>query len=67
MGMLYEGKWRPDDVSAFTRDGQNVSFASGFDGWVMEGRDAKHPVEKNRYALYCHRTCPWSHRALITR
>ena len=67
MGMLYEGKWRPDDVSAFARDGQNVSFASAFDGWVMEGCDAKHPVEKNRYTLYCNRTCPWSHRALITR
>jgi putative glutathione S-transferase len=67
MGMLCEGQWRQEDVAAFARNGRNVRFADGFDGWVMERQEAAHPAEKNRYILYCNRTCPWSHRALITR
>ena len=67
MGMLVEGVWRDADLEAFKRDGKQVRFDSGFHDLVSNEPGATFPAERGRYALYCNRTCPWSHRAVATR
>ncbi len=67
MGMLIEGRWRDDDLAGFKRDGKQVRFSSGFHAVVSNEADAPYPAATGRYALYCNRTCPWSHRAVATR
>ena len=67
MGMLVEGVWRDADLEAFKRDGKQVRFDSGFHDRVSNEPGATFPAESGRYALYCNRTCPWSHRAVATR
>ncbi|MEM7541722.1 MAG: glutathione S-transferase C-terminal domain-containing protein [Pseudomonadota bacterium] len=67
MGMLVDGEWQAQDISGFVRDGQQVRFDSGFHGTVSATADDALPPAPQRYALYCNWTCPWSHRALVTR
>ena len=65
MGMLVEGKWQAEDLPQFARDGSKVRFDQGFYGVIDD--DGKFLPEPGRYALYLNWTCPWSHRALVTR
>ncbi|MEM7467691.1 MAG: glutathione S-transferase C-terminal domain-containing protein, partial [Pseudomonadota bacterium] len=65
MGMLIEGAWCDEDLADFKRDGHTVRFSSGFHERISE--DSEFKPESNRYALYYNWTCPWSHRASITR
>jgi glutathionyl-hydroquinone reductase len=67
MGMLVDGKWQAEDASGFVRDGQNVRFDSGFSGCISTDGSSEFAAEAGRYALYFNRTCPWSHRAAVTR
>ncbi len=67
MGMLVNGVWQNDDASGFVRDGKNVRFSSGFHDWVRNDGTTEFVPEASRYALYLNRTCPWSHRAAVTR
>ncbi|MGR8948811.1 MAG: glutathione S-transferase family protein [Gammaproteobacteria bacterium] len=65
MGMLVDGKWQAEDLSQFARDGNQVRFDSGFHDIVAEG--SEFPPGAGRYTLYLNWTCPWSHRASVTR
>lgn len=67
MGMLVNGKWQNEDVSGFVRDGKNVRFSGGFHDSIKADGSSKFTPETGRYALYFNRTCPWSHRASVTR
>jgi len=67
MGMLVEGQWQDEDVSGFVRDGKNVRFSSGFSDVISSDKHSTYPAMAGRYALYYNRTCPWSHRAAVTR
>lgn len=67
MGMLVAGRWQDEDVSGFVRDGKNVRFDSGFSGWVKADGSTDFIPQGGRYTLYFNRTCPWSHRAAVTR
>jgi len=67
MGMLVNGKWQDDDVAGFVRDGKNVRFDSGFSYWIKADGSSDFALDAGRYALYFNRTCPWSHRAVLTR
>lgn len=67
MGMMIEGRWSDEDLSGFVRDGQQVRFSSGFHNSIKADGSGDFPAEANRYALYLNRTCPWSHRAAVTR
>jgi len=67
MGMLVNGKWQDEDASGFVRDGKNVRFSSGFHASVKADGSSEFAPEAGRYALYFNRTCPWSHRASVTR
>ena len=67
MGMLVNGQWQQEDLSAFARDGNQVRFDSGFRDEIRADGSTAFLPEAGRYALYCNWTCPWSHRALVTR
>ncbi len=67
MGMLIEGHWRDDELAEFKSDGQQVRSSSGFHAVVSSEAGAAYAAAAGRYALYCNRTCPWSHRAVATR
>lgn len=67
MGMLVKGKWQKEDLSAFARDGVTVRFDSGFHDMIKADGSTAFTPEKGRYALYFTWTCPWSHRASVTR
>ncbi len=67
MGMLIDGKWSDADASGFVRDGKNVRFNSGFSELVSSKGSSAYPAVAGRYVLYYNRTCPWSHRAAVTR
>jgi len=67
MGMLVNGIWQDDDVVGFARDGKNVRFNSGFHDWIKADVSSMFSADTSRYALYLNRTCPWSHRASVTR
>jgi putative glutathione S-transferase len=67
MGMLVEGRWQDTDTSGFVRDGKQVRFTSGFHDWIKGDGSSEFIPEASRYALYLNRTCPWSHRASVTR
>ena len=67
MGMLIDGKWQHEDLSAFARDGSKVRFDSGFHALVKADGSSNFPPDPDRYALYFNWTCPWSHRATLTR
>lgn len=66
MGMLVDGKWRSDDAQGFKRDGKNVRFDSGFFGQISADPSSEYYAQAGRYALYFNRTCPWSHRVVVT-
>lgn len=65
MGMLVNGRWQAEDATGFVRDGTNVRFSSGFAETIGDGQPL--PAVAGRYTLYYNRTCPWSHRAAVTR
>ena len=65
MGMLVEGIWQAEDLRQFKRDGNQVRFSSGFHQAISSSSDFR--PEPGRYVLYFNWTCPWSHRASITR
>ncbi len=67
MGMLVEGKWQDEDAEGFVRDGKNVRFSSGFHQLVKADGSTEFTPDAGRYALYYNWTCPWSHRASVTR
>ena len=67
MGMLVDGKWQYEDLTAFARDGSTVRFDSGFNALVKADGSSDFLPEQGRYALYFNWTCPWSHRASVTR
>ncbi len=67
MGMLVNGQWQREDLSEFARDGSRVRFDSGFHDAIRADGSTAFLPESGRYALYCNWTCPWSHRALVTR
>eukprot|EP01080_Neovahlkampfia_damariscottae_P000950 gene950-9857_t len=47
--------------------GAYVRSVSSFRDLVSSSKDAKYPVEANRYHLYVSFACPWAHRTLIVR
>lgn len=65
VGMLVNGQWQTEDLSDFKRNGQAIRFSSGFHQQIEKGGDFA--PSANRYCLYLNWTCPWSHRALVTR
>lgn len=65
MGMLVNGEWQAEDLKNFKRGAEQVRFSSGFHHPVSYDDDFK--PEANRYTLYFNWTCPWSHRATLTR
>ncbi len=67
MGMLVNGQWQREDLREFARDGSRVRFDSGFHDAIRADGSTAFLPESGRYALYCNWTCPWSHRALVTR
>ena len=67
MGMLVNGQWQREDLREFARDGSKVRFDSGFHDAIRADGSTAFLPESGRYALYCNWTCPWSHRALVTR
>ena len=67
MGMLVDGVWQDEDLKKFTRDGVNVRFDAGFHHVIEDRAGSQYPAEPGRYALYFNRTCPWSHRGVLTR
>ena len=67
MGMLVNGQWQHEDLGEFARDGTKVRFDSGFHDQIRADASTAFRPEAGRYALYCNWTCPWSHRALVTR
>jgi len=67
MGMLVNGTWQDEDISEFERNGKNVRFDSGFHRSIRPTPTSDFMPERGRYRLYFNRTCPWSHRAVVTR
>ena len=67
MGMLVNGNWQCQDLKDFIRNGSKVRFTSGFYDEIKKDGSSQFNPEKGRYALYFNFTCPWSHRATITR
>jgi len=67
MGMLIDGRWQGEDAAGFKRDGKQVRFNAGFSGWIRADGSTGFRPEAGRYTLYLNRTCPWSHRAALTR
>ena len=67
MGMLVNGQWQREDLREFARDGSKVRFDSGFHDAIRADGSTAFTPDAGRYALYCNWTCPWSHRALVTR
>ena len=67
MGMLVNGQWQREDLREFARDGSKVRFDSGFHDAIRADGSTAFLPESGHYALYCNWTCPWSHRALVTR
>ncbi len=65
MGMLVEGRWQAEDLADFKRDGHAIRFSSGFHHQIE--KTGEFPPTANRYCLYLNWTCPWSHRAFLTR
>jgi putative glutathione S-transferase len=72
MGMLVEGRWRPEGMPA-TPDGRFVRAETQFRNWVTaDGGPGPSGVggfkaEPGRYHLYVSLACPWAHRTLIFR
>ena len=66
MGMLIEGTWSRKEIQGYMRDSKNIRFSSGFHDTVKAEDNASFPAEPGRYSLYFNRTCPWSHRAVVT-
>lgn len=54
-------------MKSYQKDGHLVRPASTFRSFISRERDAKHPPEADRYALYVSPGCPWAHRTLIVR
>ncbi len=67
MGMLVDGKWQREDISGFVRDGKQVRFSAGFGDRISADGSTTYAAESGRYVLYFNRTCPWSHRGVVTR
>ena len=66
MGMMINGTWSQKEMQSYVRDSENIRFSSGFHHVVEEEKLAPFPAEPGRYSLYFNRTCPWSHRAVVT-
>ncbi|KAF2653090.1 hypothetical protein K491DRAFT_634372 [Lophiostoma macrostomum CBS 122681] len=49
------------------KDGQFRRKPSAFRNFISADPSSKFPAEKDRYALYIHRGCPWAHRTNIVR
>lgn len=58
MGMLVEGKWRPE---AEEENHDTDSFNN------VISPESKFQPEKGRYHLYISRACPWAHRTALVR
>lgn len=66
MGMLVNGHWQREDISGFVRDGKQVRFSAGFSDQIKADGSSAFRAEAGRYVLYFNRTCPWSHRGVVT-
>ena len=66
MGMMIEGTWSQKEIQGYVRNSKNVRFSNGFHDTVKADRKTVFPAESGRYSLYFNRTCPWSHRAVVT-
>ncbi|HJU27676.1 MAG TPA: glutathione S-transferase family protein [Candidatus Binataceae bacterium] len=73
MGVLVNGKWRPDETFPTSAEGHFIRRDSAFRNWVT--RDGEpgptgeggFRAEPGRYHLYVSLACPWAHRTLIFR
>lgn len=73
MGVMVNGEWHQDDVSATNADGEWKRKATSFHDWItvdgspgLDGQDA-FAAEPARYHLYAAYNCPWAHRTLLYR
>jgi putative glutathione S-transferase len=67
MGILVEGKWQSEHMSAGQKDGAYRRAVTSFRNWITaDGEDGFSPVS-GRYHLYVAWACPWAHRTLIFR
>lgn len=73
MGMLIDGKWTDQQLSAKNSDGKFVRADAGFRNWITSdgsagpSGEAGFKAEANRYHLYISHACPWANRTAIFR
>ncbi len=73
MGMMVDGRWRPEVDTLVDEDGRLQRPDSAFRNWITaDGRPGPtgkggFAAEPGRYHLYLSRACPWAHRTAIFR
>ena len=68
MGILYEGRWRDEELPQEAgKTGEFLRADSGFRDRITADGSSGFKAEAGRYHLYVAHGCPWAHRTLIYR
>jgi putative glutathione S-transferase len=68
MGVLYEGRWRDEELPQEAgKTGEFLRADSGFRDRITADGSSGFKAEAGRYHLYVAHGCPWAHRTLIYR
>ena len=65
MGILFEGRWREEDLPQETAGGEFRRIESRFRDRITADGSSGFKAEAGRYHLYLAHSCPWAHRVMI--